>query len=87
MDAGHIHDAFAASVQPERQISVFGERLQAQPARLIDCILANGADRARHNGDALPTIVSAPVEIKTTGVFQTLAAPDERSQISNLRMA
>ena len=83
---GHIHDALTVPVQRESEIGVFGERFQTQPARFIDRLLANSADRARHNSDAVPAVVSAPIQIKSAGVFQRLTTRDERAQISDLRM-
>src|SRR5438105_2200880 len=73
-------------VQRERKIGVFGERLQTQPAGFIDRILTHSADRAGNDGDAIPAGVSAPVQIKTTGVFQSLTARDERAQVADLRV-
>src|SRR5437899_9651868 len=84
--AGHIHDAMPLSMQREREISVFSESLQTQPACFIDRVFANGADRTWHHGDAVPAIVGAPVQIKTARVFQCLATSDERPQISDLRV-
>jgi hypothetical protein len=74
-------------MQREREIRVFSESLQTQPACFIDGVFANGADRAWDHGDAVPAIVSAPVQIKTAGVFQRLATSDERPQISDLCVA
>src|SRR5882724_4305810 len=49
----------------------------------MDRILADGADRARHYRNAVPAIVSAPVEIESASIFQRLTARDERAQVSN----
>ena len=83
---GHINDPLSVSVQRKRQISIFSERLQTQPTRFIDRIFANGADRARYDGDAFPAIVSPPIQIETAGVFQGLATRDEGAQITDLRV-
>src|SRR5206468_6312016 len=85
--AGHIHDVLPLSMQREREISVFSEGLQTQPACFIDRVFANGADRAWHHGDAVPAIVSAPVQVETAGVFQRLATSYEGAQIPNFRVA
>src|SRR5215471_2299765 len=66
----HIHNALTVPVQTKSQVGIFGECFQTEPARLVDRILAYGADRTWNNGDALPAIVSAPVQIKSAGVFQ-----------------
>src|SRR5436190_5603375 len=83
---GHINDPLSVSVQRKRQISVFSERLQTQPACFIDRVFANGADRARYDGDAFPAIVSPPIQIETAGVFQGLTTRDEGAQITDLRV-
>ena len=64
-------------VQRQGEIGVFGERLQTQAARFVDRILADRANRARHHRDAVPAIVSAPVEIETASIFQRLTARDK----------
>src|SRR5215470_4528027 len=74
---GHINNALPMSVQREREIGVLGQRLQTEPARFINRIFADGADRTRHYGDAFPAIVSAAIQIETTGVFQRLATRDK----------
>src|SRR5947207_6346585 len=82
----HIHNALPAPVQTESQIRIFGKRFQTESARFVDRILAYGADCARHYGDTLPAVVSAPIQIKSAGVFQRLTTRDEGAQIANLRM-
>src|SRR5204862_4045501 len=40
----------------------------------------------RHNSDAVPAIVSPPIQIETAGVFQGLTTRDEGAQITDLRV-
>ena len=56
------------------------------PPASVDRIFANRADRARHDRDAIPSIVSAPIEIEAARVFERLASRDKCPQISNLRV-
>src|ERR1700739_3762779 len=74
-------------MQRKREISVFGECLQTQTAHLIDCTFPDRADSARHDRNAIPSRVSAAIEIKTAGIFERLETRDERPQISNFRVS
>src|SRR6266849_6077274 len=82
--ARHVDDSLPMFVQRKSQIGVFSERLQTEAARLIDRILANGADRTRHDRDAIPAIVCAPIKIEAASVFQRLTTRDERAQVPDL---
>src|SRR6266581_2589355 len=76
---GHVNDSLSMSMQRQSEIGVFGKRLQTQAARLVNRILADGADRARHHRDAVQAVVSASVEIETARIFQRLTTRDERT--------
>ena len=73
-------------VQRKCEIGVFGQRLQAEPAHLIDRILADRANGTWHDGDAVPSGVGAPVEIESAGVLKRLAARDECAQVPHFRV-
>src|SRR5262249_35971421 len=64
----------------------FGQRLQTETTGFVDGILAYGADRTGYHSDAIPTGVSATVQIETAGVFQCLALRDERAQVADFRV-
>ena len=83
---GHVNDALPVSVQREGEIGVLRQRLQAQSTGFINRIFANSADRAGHDGNAIPAVVSAPVQIKTARVFQSLTTRDERAQVADFGM-
>src|SRR5205085_725169 len=82
----HVNDPLSIFVERESQIGVFGKSLQTQTAGTIDRFLPDRADRARHDGDAVPARVGAAIEIESARVFERLAARDERAQISDLRV-
>ena len=73
-------------MEREGQIGVFGQRLEAEPARVVDRRFPDRADRARHHRHAIPACVSAPIQIKTAGVFQRLTACNKWAQIANFRV-
>src|SRR5205085_655959 len=79
----HVDDALSIFVQREREIGVFGQRLQTQTAGLIDRFFSDRADCTRHDGDAIPTRVSATIEIESAGVLERLATRDERAQVAD----
>ena len=66
-------------MERQSQIGVFGQSLQAESASIIDRLPANGADRAWHDRDTVPTIVGAPIEIEPAGVLERLTTRDECS--------
>src|SRR5262245_17419283 len=49
--------------------------------------MAQRTDRARHDGDAIPAIVGAPVEIEAASVFECLAARDKTAQVADFGVA
>src|SRR3984893_10414915 len=81
-----IHDSLSIFVQHQREIGVFRQCFQAQAAHAVDRALADRADGARHDRDAIPTRVGAPVEIEPAGVLERLTTRDECPQISDLRV-
>src|SRR5207244_9652557 len=70
-------------MQCESEIGVFRQRLQTQSAGLIDRLLADRADRAWNNGDAVPARISAAIEIESARVLERLATRDECAQVAD----
>ena len=83
----HVNDPLPIFVQRESQIGVFRQCLQTQPASAIDRFLPDRADRARHHRDAVPTGVSATIEVESAGVLERLAARNECAQVSHFGVA
>ena len=52
------------SVQRECEIRVLGERLQTEIANFVDRILADGTDRARYDGNAVPAGIARRSRLK-----------------------
>ena len=73
-------------MQSEGEIGVLRQSVEAEPAGALDRGAAQRADRARHDGDAIPAIVGAPVEVEAAGVFERLATGDETAQVADLGM-
>src|SRR5204863_5355323 len=65
---------------------VFRQRLETEPARVVDRRFPDRADCARNHRHAVPARVSAAIEIKAAGVFERLAARDERAEVADLRV-
>ncbi len=69
-----VDDAVAHLQDRERQVRVFGERAVAEAAGLQDEAASPGADRARHDRDAIHEAEGAAVEVLAGNVFQRLKA-------------
>ena len=75
------------AMQSEGEIGVLRQGVEAEPADPFDGGATERADCARHDRDAVPAIVGAPIEIETAGVFERLAAGDETAQVADLGVA
>ena len=73
-------------MERERQVGVFRERIEAEPADIRDRTFARCPDRAGHDRDAIPASVSAPIEIEAAGVLERLTTREERAQVADFRV-
>src|SRR4029077_2562967 len=78
-----IGDSVITLVQSQGKIGILGQSVEAQPAGTRDRRMAQRADRAGHDGDAIPAMVGATVEIEAAGVLKRLTARDEAAQVAD----
>ncbi len=87
MAAAVVANPVAPAVEAQRQVRVLGQRLGPEPTHRAEGIPVHGADRPGRDGDAIPGVVRASVQVEPADVFQRLAAGDEGPQIADPRVA